>query len=104
MIINHIDGSVTDTDKLPDATAEVMTAVKQLLDVCCKYKVPVFMRYIDPVKKSDSGIQNYNNSWEDFAALMNSINGFFAKCHETRNEPNIQIINLDMYSVIPKDQ
>jgi hypothetical protein len=45
MEIRHVDGSVSDTDKLPDTTALVMEKVKELLDLCEAHKIPLLLRF-----------------------------------------------------------
>ncbi len=77
MKINHIDGSVTDTDKLPDLSAELAEKIKEFTDFCCKHKIPFFMRVNDKTIKKWTGASNFNSSPEDYYSILDSINHFF---------------------------
>ncbi len=48
MIINHIGGKITDTNKLNDSTAEMMEAQAKATEVLCRLNVPFIMLAIDP--------------------------------------------------------
>lgn len=77
MKITHLDGSITDTDKLNDLSAEVLEALNKLTGLFCKYKIPFLLTYYDPILKGFSGSQNFNNSLSDYIRVINSMNKIF---------------------------
>ena len=83
MKINHPDGSVTDTDKLSDCSAELMEKANIFFEFCKKNKIPFFLRFIDKnnrsVGKGKIAISGatYMASVDDFVNLMSAIDGYF---------------------------
>jgi len=82
MKIQHQDGSVTDTDKLPDLSAELMEHANNLFEFCKRHKIPLFMRFIDINRKtSDNKVAvsgaSYIGSTSDFVNILNTIDSYF---------------------------
>jgi hypothetical protein len=92
MIINHPDGKVTDTNKLNDISALIMEKSKELCDLCIKYKIPLFLKYIDntTTPKTASGAFNSNNDKETYIDLLECINQWFKE-------------NGDQFRIVIKD-
>ena len=82
MKIQHQDGSVTDTDKLPDASAELMEHANNLFEFCKNNKIPLFLRFIDINRKTADGKvavsgASYISSTSDFVNILNTIDSYF---------------------------
>ena len=92
MIGKHLDGSITDTDKLNDMSALIVEEVKRFTDFMCEHKVPFFMHYLDLVRKTRSGSQNFNESYDNYAQLLSGMNSFF----ETHKLPH-RIVRYEDY-------
>lgn len=83
MKIEHLNGEVTDTDKLPDADAEIMEKEVELREFLCKRGVPYLFVYELPVSKRFSGGHNLadakGNSQENvklvFGRLLHRTDG-----------------------------
>lgn len=72
MKITHTDGSVTNTDKLNDFSAELMEKVDEFHSFMMAHKVPYFLSFNDPVRKMHSGATHINeeNNLDEWSQLL----------------------------------
>lgn len=88
MIITHIDGTVVDTDKLPDISAQIFEKTEELRKLCEAANRP-FLLFIDT-----KGNKKFTSFWnfksgpnpdseminESFGRLSHAAHGFFMSC------------------------
>lgn len=63
MQITHVDGSVSDTEKLNDIDSMAVEKAKELLDLFSKYKIPFVLRYQLPGERF-TGAFSYDSDKE----------------------------------------
>lgn len=88
MIIKHVDGTIVDTDKLPDISAQIFEKTEELRKLCESANRP-FLLFIDT-----KGNKKFTSFWnfkfgpdpdnemidESFSRLAHSAHGFFLTC------------------------
>jgi lantibiotic modifying enzyme len=88
MIITHVDGTVVDTDKLSDISAQIFEKTEELRKLCESANRP-FLLFIDTKgSKSFTSFWNFKSGSdpdhemidESFARLANCAHGFFMSC------------------------
>ena len=73
MKIIHTDGSISETDRMNDFSADLLEQTKVFTDFMCARKVPFVLRFYDPVKKCFCGAGNANDSIEDTSRILHAI-------------------------------
>lgn len=76
MKITHVDGSVTDTDKMNDLSSQLLEKTKEFTDFMCSNKIPFLLRFCDPVLKAYGGAANANDDVDDFARVLDALNSY----------------------------
>mgnify|MGYP001611604366 CR=1 FL=1 len=78
MIVKYVDGSVTDTDKLNDLSAQLVEVQNQYTEFMCSHKIPFFAIAFDPTtNKYHPSIHAMNQ--KDWDIILNSMNQFFSE-------------------------
>jgi hypothetical protein len=82
--ITHTDGSITDTDKLNDCSAELMERMADFQSFCKSRQLPMFLRVVDTTQKMhgntfvSSGAANWD-SVSQVVMILTSIEEYFLK-------------------------
>jgi hypothetical protein len=92
MKIKHTDGSITDTHKLSDFSAELAEKSHEFVDFCCKRKIPFLLSWVDPTNNKCSGGNNYNDSMLDMMKVIWSINVKFKLDEKNKDKDTFQMV------------
>lgn len=91
MKITHVDGSVTDTDKLNDLSAELLERTKDFYEFFANHKIPFILRFGDPILKSFGGAFNFNSSHKDYLSMVTDVVNFIQDSSQGTIEVMIRV-------------